>query len=177
MKTQKKQIAERIQKARKELGITQAKLSKAADIGRSSLVHYENAGAVPGGIELIKLSKALNVTPNYLLSGSETFLDSGKPEHMLSTDNQELLGARMTLCFLALDKPVREKMSELIISMIQQKLSNEEFEVLMTFMDELGQGIQGINKDMEKLMEENFSEANFPKTTKKSKKLEKKKEK
>lgn len=171
MKAQKKQIAERIQKARKEIGLTQADLAKKAAIGRSSLVHYENAGAVPGGLELIKLSKALNVTPNYLLSGSETFLDSEKPEHMLATDDQNLMIARMSIFLLTLDKPVREKMSELLVSMVKQKLSKDEFDVLMTIMDELGNVIKGNSADMEKFYGEMFSEADFPKSAKKAKKL------
>tara|TARA_R110000772_G_scaffold154123_5_gene265113 strand:+ start:4506 stop:5036 length:531 start_codon:yes stop_codon:yes gene_type:complete len=174
MKSPKKDIAERIQKARKELGLTQADLAKKADIGRSSLVHYENAGAVPGGLELIKLSKALKVTPNYLLSGSETFLDSDKPEHMLATDDQNLMAARMSIFLLALDKPVREKMSELLISMVEQKLSKEEFDALMTYMDEFSAVIPSMYEDMEKLTNERISEADFPKTAKKAKKLEKK---
>ena len=170
MKSHKKQIAERLQKARKELGLTQADLAKKAAIGRSSLVHYENAGAVPGGLELIKLSKVLKVSPNYLLSGSEDFLTSDKPEHMLATGNQNLLVARMSMCILALDKPVREKMSELLISLVQQKLTSEEFDVLMTFMDELGESMKGFAEGVEKLAEDNFSEADFPKTAKLSKK-------
>ena len=171
MKSHKAKIAERLRKARDELGLTQTQLAKTAGISRSAIVHYETAGTVPGGIELIKLSKALNVTPNYLLSGSETFLDSKKPEHILATDSQELLVARMSICFLVLDKPVREKMSELLISMVQQKLSSDEFEVLMTFMDELGTSLQGFTTDVEKLVEEKFSESDFPKTAKKSKEL------
>lgn len=171
MKSHKAKIAERLRKARDELGLTQTELAKKAGISRSAIVHYETAGTVPGGIELIKLSNALKVTPNYLLSGSETFLESDKPEHILATDNQELMIARISLCFLALDKPVREKMSELLISLVQQKLSNDEFEVLMTFMDELGTNMQGFATDVEKFVAETFSESDFPKTAKKSKKL------
>ena len=170
MKSPKKDIAERIQKARKELSLTQADLAKKAGIGRSSLVHYENAGAIPGGLELIKLSKALKVTPNYLLSGSEDFLESDKPEHMLATDDQNVLIARMALCFLILDKPVREKMSELLISLIQQKLKAEEFEVLMSYLEELGPSMKSMNKDLEKLVDEKFSINDFPETVKKAKK-------
>tara|TARA_R110000772_G_scaffold34492_6_gene83617 strand:- start:409 stop:951 length:543 start_codon:yes stop_codon:yes gene_type:complete len=177
MKAQKKHIAERIQKARKELGLTQAELAKKAVIGRSSLVHYENAGAVPGGLELIKLSKVLKVSPNYLLSGSETFLDSGKPEHILATDNQDLMIARMSLCFIALDKPIREKMSELLVSMVKQKLEAAEFDVFMALMDEIGNAMKGNAAEMEKLYEEMFSEADFPETIKKVKKLEQAQEK
>ena len=174
MKSPKKEIAERIQKARKELSLTQADLAKQAGIGRSSLVHYENAGAVPGGLELIKLSKALNVTPNYLLSGSEDFLTSDKPEHLLATDDQNILVARMAICILALDKPVREKMSELLLSLAQQNLSKDEFKVLITMMDELGTGMKDFNEGMNKFLEDNISEADFPRTAKIAKELEKK---
>ena len=171
MKSHKAKIAERLRKARDELGLTQTELAKTAGISRSALVHYETAGTVPGGIELIKLSNVLKVTPNYLLSGSEAFLDSTKAEHVLATDNQELLVARMSICFLALDKPVREKMSELVISMVQQKLSTDEFELLMTVMDELGNALKGNAAEMEKMVDSMLSENDFSKTAQKSKEL------
>ncbi len=171
MKSHKAKIAERLKKARDEQGLTQTELAKMAEISRSAIVHYETAGTVPGGIELIKLSNALNVTPNYLLSGSETFLDSGKPEHVLATDDQQLLVARMSICFLTLDKPVREKMSELLISMVQQKLSSEQFEVLMTAMDELGSALKGSASEMEKIVDSMLSENDFPKTVQKAEEL------
>jgi transcriptional regulator with XRE-family HTH domain len=171
MKSHKAKIAERLRKARDELGLTQTELAKTAGISRSAVVHYETAGTVPGGLELIKLSKTLNVTPNYLLSGSEAFLDSGKPEHVLATDDQQLLVARMSICFLALDKPVREKMSELVISMVQQKLSTDEFELLMTVMDELGSAMKGNAAEMEKVVDAMFPETDFPKTTQKAEEL------
>jgi transcriptional regulator with XRE-family HTH domain len=171
MKSHKAKIAERLRKARDELGLTQTELAKIAGISRSALVHYETGGTVPGGLELIKLSNTLKVTPNYLLSGSETFLESNKPEHILATDNQELLIARMSICFMALDKPVRENMSELLISMVQQKLSAEEFPVLMTFMDELGSTLKGDSPEMEKVIETMFPNTDFPKTTQKAEEL------
>lgn len=157
MKSHKAKIAKRLQKARYELGLTQTQLAKTAGISRSAVVHYETAGTVPGGLELIKLSNTLKVTPNYLLSGSETFLESNKPEHVLATANQELMIARMSVCLLALDKPVREKMSELLISMVQQKLSSEEFKVLMTFMEEIGSTIKVDATKMDKTLDAMFS--------------------
>ena len=171
MKSHKAKIAERLRKARDEMGLTQTELAKMAGISRSAVVHYETAGTVPGGIELIKLSNTLKVTPNYLLSGSETFLDSNKPEHILATDNQELLIARMSVFLLVLDKPVREKMSELLVSMVQQKLSSGEFEVLMTAMDELGSALKGSASEMEKIVDSMLSENDFPKTAQKAKEL------
>ena len=93
---------------------------------------------------------------------------------MLATDDQNLMAARMSIFLLALDKPVREKMSELLISMVEQKLSKEEFDALMTYMDEFSAVIPSMYEDMEKLTNERISEADFPKTAKKAKKLEKK---
>tara|TARA_R110002073_G_scaffold120232_2_gene262049 strand:- start:714 stop:1256 length:543 start_codon:yes stop_codon:yes gene_type:complete len=171
MKSHKAKIAERLRKARDELGLTQTELARTAGISRSAVVHYETAGTVPGGLELIKLSNVLNVTPNYLLSGSEAFLESNKPEHVLATDNQQLLIARMSICFMALDRPVREKMSELLISMVQQKLSSEEFEVLMTAMDELGNALEGSAPEMEKIVDSILAENDFPKTARKAAEL------
>ena len=154
MKSHKAKIAERLRKARDELGITQTKLAKMAGIGRSAVVHYETAGTVPGGIELIKLSNALKVTPNYLLSGSESFLPSSEPEHSLATDDISLLIARLSACILCLDTEVREKLSELVLSLVKQKLDKREFEGLMLMLDTLGPLLAGKSSELESLVDD-----------------------
>ena len=70
------QIAERLKKAREGLMLTQQQVADRARVSRSALVHYEKGNVIPGGPELIGLAKALKLTPNYILSGSEFFFDS-----------------------------------------------------------------------------------------------------
>ncbi len=167
MKSHKAKIAERLRKARDELGLTQTDLAKMAGIGRSAVVHYETAGTVPGGIELIKLSKVLKVTPNYLLSGSESFLPSSEPEHSLATDDINLLTARLSVCIQTLDKEVREKLSELILSLVKQRLEKNEFEGLMLTLDTLGPLLAGKSSELESLVDGMAEDGNMVELEKK----------
>ena len=59
----KSAIAERLREARHSRELSQTSLAKEAGLSRSAIVHYENANAVPGGLELLKLAKALGVSP------------------------------------------------------------------------------------------------------------------
>ena len=47
--------------------MTQKKLSRITGITESSISHYVKGDRVPRGINLLKMSKALNVTSDYLL--------------------------------------------------------------------------------------------------------------
>jgi len=84
MTDDKSQIAERLKSAREGLALTQQQVADKARVSRSAVVHYEKGNVIPGGPELIGLAKALKVTPNYILSGSEGFFDSTAPEHALA---------------------------------------------------------------------------------------------
>lgn len=151
--TDKKRIAERLRKARNDAGLTQAQLASQSGVGRSAIVHYENAKAIPGGMELIKLANSLGETPNYLLSGSEQFHESTDPEHAFATGDIEKLAPRITLCLLALDREVSEKFSELLMSLVKQKFSKDEYESFVVSVNALDSTISDITPDLGNLMD------------------------
>lgn len=159
--TDKKRIAERLRKARDDAGLTQAQLASQSGVGRSAIVHYENAKAVPGGIELIKLANTLKKTPNYLLSGSEQFHESTEPEHAFATGDIEKLAPRITLCLLALDREVSEKFSELLMSLVKQKFSKDDYESFVAGVNALDSTISGITPDLGDFMENLDKEGRF----------------
>jgi len=127
LRSEEEKIAERLKKARLALRLTQAELAKKAGISRSAIVHYEKGNAVPGAIELIKLAKSLEHSPNYLLSGAETFFDSKKLEHALASENPEVTQMRATLCLMALDREVREPLSALLMALVKLQKKPSEF--------------------------------------------------
>jgi transcriptional regulator with XRE-family HTH domain len=151
--TDKKRIAERLRKARGDAGLTQAQLASQSDVGRSAIVHYENAKAIPGGMELIKLANTLGKTPNYILSGSEQFHESTEPEHAFATGDIEQLIPRITFCLLALDREVSEKFSELLMSLVKQKFSKADYESFVVGVNALDSTMSDIFPDLGNFMQ------------------------
>jgi transcriptional regulator with XRE-family HTH domain len=177
-KKEKQDIAKRLRAARDDLGMTQAELAKKAGLGRSTVVHYENAAAIPGGVELIKIAKVLHKTPNYLLSGAEDFYISQEPEHALAGDDIEALVPRMTICIMVLDRDIREKMSELLMSLVKQKLNKKEYADFLEAMNMINTSMPDITSGAESLVDTLIDEGKLdippeekkPKRAKKSKK-------
>ncbi|MBU3157730.1 XRE family transcriptional regulator (plasmid) [Clostridium estertheticum] len=64
-------ICERIIKKREELGFTQTELAKRAGLKPPAISQYESGSRNPSYEALIKLSNALGVTIDYLMSGKE----------------------------------------------------------------------------------------------------------
>ncbi len=62
-------LGSRIRKLRNDKKLTQAWLSKASGVSRSSVVQWEQDTNQPRGESLIALAKALNCDPNWLLTG------------------------------------------------------------------------------------------------------------
>lgn len=71
-------VAERISKRREELGFSQTDLAKRAGLKPPAISQYESGARSPSYEALIKLSNALNVTTDYLISGKEFELDTDK---------------------------------------------------------------------------------------------------
>jgi transcriptional regulator with XRE-family HTH domain len=158
-------IGERLKQAREGLDMTQAALASQAGVARSTIVHYETGKALPGGMELIKLAKALNVTPNYILSGSERFFESEAPEHAVASGDVPLLASRVVLCLMALDQDVRESFSALLMSMIKQKLGTAQYEEFSRMLDALEPHLRQMMPDMSEAFEpwmDEWIEANIP---------------
>lgn len=69
-------ISERIIKKRRELCLTQTDLAKKAGLKPPAISQYESGSRSPSYEALIKLSNALNVTTDYLISGKKIRTDS-----------------------------------------------------------------------------------------------------
>lgn len=64
-------VAERIARRREELGLTQTELAKKAGLKPPAISQYESGVRSPSYEALIKLTNALDVTTDFLISGSE----------------------------------------------------------------------------------------------------------
>ena len=127
-------IRERLRKARLDLKLSQTELAKNAGLSRSAVIHYEQGNAAPGALELIKLANALQRSPNFLLGGDDSFFDSPRTEHLLARTDEALL-QRVTICLMALDRPVRERVSALLMTMVQANKTEEEFTRFLEVMN------------------------------------------
>ncbi len=171
---QKKQIAERLRSARERLEITQTALAKQSKVGRSAIVHYENAQAIPGGMELIKLCKVLDITPNYILSGTEQFRVSKEPEAALLTDDLMTLMMRVFFCLTTLNSDVRESVSALLMSLVKQKLSKNDYENFVAMIDDLVPAMKESGFDPEKIFDQMDNDIDLDKLNKRLEKKTKK---
>jgi len=68
-------VSERILKRREQLGLTQTELAKRAGLQPPAISQYESGVRNPSYEAIVKLSNALNVTTDYLISGKELSTD------------------------------------------------------------------------------------------------------
>lgn len=150
----KKNIAERLKGAREAAKLTQASLAAHADISRSTIAHYEKGNVVPGGLELMKLAKALKVSPNYILSGSQDFFPSDAVEHSFADteDDLNMQAYRFSICLMILDREVRESISELLMNLVKSKLSEEDYRMFLQILSELDKMMPEFKTGIENLM-------------------------
>lgn len=64
-------LGQRIRQRRKQIGLNQRELSKAAGVSYSSISLWEGDNTAPRGENLHKLSKALQCSPTWILFGDE----------------------------------------------------------------------------------------------------------
>jgi transcriptional regulator with XRE-family HTH domain len=69
-------IGNRIYDRRKQLGITQEYLSELCDTTPQAISNYERGEREMKASSIIKMSNALNISTDYLLTGIDTSLDS-----------------------------------------------------------------------------------------------------
>lgn len=62
-------IHERIRAQRKNAALTQVELAKMVGVARVSLTQWESGDTSPKGENLMKVARALGVTPDWLVSG------------------------------------------------------------------------------------------------------------
>jgi transcriptional regulator with XRE-family HTH domain len=101
-------IANALIKARSALGLTQVQLSDLSGISRSAIKAYETGRNMPGSRELKALCKALRLSPNVLLFGTDQpFADKalggedGPALRLILTDPEDAKRARLRLLVLA----------------------------------------------------------------------------
>lgn len=159
----KSQIAERLKKAREDLALTQQQVADKARVSRSAVVHYEKGNVIPGGQELIGLAKALKVTPNYILSGSEGFFDSTAPEHALAARDADdyVRVAQLGICMQALDREVAEAVSALVMALVKAKLSKTQYTDFLMVLDTLSKTMVGFTPELETMMDNKIAAGDF----------------
>ena len=69
MKVNYNEIGKRILERRKELGLTQEAITELTGISTNQVSNLENSRSVPTVETVLKLSEAMNVTPDYFLLG------------------------------------------------------------------------------------------------------------
>ena len=148
-----KQIGARINQGRTALEITQAGLAKKAALSRSAVVHYEQGNAVPGSTELVKLAQALNISPNYLLSGSDNFFPSKSSKHALLDENPQLVTVKAAMCLTILDREVQESISALLMSLVKAKLNTRDYQKFLEEAGLMSQILPGLIPRAEKIAE------------------------
>jgi len=125
--TQDNIIGKRLKRERDARELSQAALAKKAGISRSAIAHYETGKVIPGGPELIKLADALEITPNFILSGSDEYFRSKEPEHALDVDDLTLM-IRTSQCLQELDREVKLKFSSLLMTLVKEKMTDAEYQ-------------------------------------------------
>lgn len=89
-----KTFREKLISRRAELGLTQGELSKKAGIGLRTVTSYETDGRLPQPMQLYKLAKALDVTPEYLKNDEIENPQYGKESMEYVEDARRRYGAR-----------------------------------------------------------------------------------
>lgn len=79
-----KEMGYRISMRRKELGLTQETLAELADVSPQLISNAENGQRAISSDKLFRISRALNTSSDYLLSGEKTDADKEKELSLLS---------------------------------------------------------------------------------------------
>lgn|GEM_PF-2494278 len=158
-------IAGRLKDGRKKLGLTQAQLAAKAHLARSSVINYEQGNAVPGSLELIKLANALQLPPNFILSGSDAFFPSHSPDHALAGENLHEIAAQIAICLVVVGRELAEPLSALLMMMVRQKLSKKQFAELTKAQQAIKDSIPEMEAGIEKV-----ADAALPKISKRMRK-------
>ena len=153
--TQDNIIGKRLKREREAKELSQMALAKKADISRSAIVHYETGKVIPGGPELIKLADALEITPNFILSGSDEYFHSKKPEHALA-DYDDVMPyiIRTAFCLMALDRESTEVFSAMLLTMVKQKKTEKEFEKFLKLLDIMASQLAPLSETFDQPIDE-----------------------
>ena len=168
-------IADRLKKAREALNLTQQQVADKAHVSRSAIVHYERGIVIPGGPELIGLAYALNMTPNFILGGSESFFPSSAPEHVLVTGDEATRMAKIAICMSDLDQDIAESISALAMAALKATLSPDRYAMAMAGIAHVSAVMPAMLQGVESLADQVIKDAGLDQPTGKPRKAKSKK--
>ena len=155
---EKAKISERLKLARDEKHLTQAALAELSGVSRSSIVHYENGSVIPGGPEIIKLAYALEISPNKMLSGTKNFFPADEPEQSYIFDDLLVTTNRATMCLKELGLGIAEPISTLLMTMVKEKLSDDDYQEFVNMMSMVESHMQSLAPSLHDLVEDTMGD-------------------
>lgn len=114
-----KMIGCRIKQRRKELGLTQVQIKELTGISNGNLSDLENGNRLPSATALIELSRALQVTTDWILTGNYPISDipDAQSGYFLSATEESFIN-----CFKQLSSDDQDE----ILAMINLKIQRKE---------------------------------------------------
>lgn len=142
-------LGARIRQRREALGLDQAELGARVGVARSQVSVWENGHQVPGGANLVKLARALEVTSEWILGGDESghlvVRESGEISYDPRPDS-EASPAEQLIAFLGVKVGMRRLAGELTAKDLvaaaytlarAERFSAEEFKKLDAWRDQI----------------------------------------
>ena len=135
------EVGARIRKAREGLQLTQAHLAtrtRMADpddkgISRTALVGYEAGSSRPGLREIRLLCEVLKISPNWLIFGSESPVQTSLPSLDLVRGSSLQSAVRTGFAIAALKGHEREALMSLALSLAGRQLGDLRLSALLSF--------------------------------------------
>lgn len=116
-------LADRIRLARQRTGLSQAELSEQAGVTPSAVAQWENPrGTQPGLTHLVRIAAAMNVTLDWLVTGSgarpskKTLNPAESPAVVLDVFAQTPVEETVLACLRAM----RPRTRDLLVSLVQE---------------------------------------------------------
>lgn len=103
-------LGQRIRQRRKQIGLSQNKLSKAAGVSDSSISLWESDTTAPRGENLHKLAAILQCSPTWILFGDE---DKTPEEPVSPSDQQQMTDEERELLHLFRSLPESEQQAQM----------------------------------------------------------------
>ena len=102
-------ISERIIERLKQLSMTQKEFAKKAGIQESTISEWKKNRTNPSSDKILAICRALDVSPEWLLSGVEPHGHRGNPREWYAIDAETDCGRLMTM-FNAMNKGKQERL-------------------------------------------------------------------
>jgi len=124
-------VGERLMRKRKSKGWTRESMAGVVGMGAGSIESMETGRRMPGGEQVLILSQVFNISPNWILTGSEEFLPGQSVEG-------EANPAEMTKLFVALtqlDQSRQRMLSQLIIDLARSEVPADQLPFFESVMN------------------------------------------